>query len=334
MTLGQLWPLVSQVAEKEKETPVQSVAVTVNGYSITKSELDRMCDAVVDQQVQGQSASPEQLAQMRASLSPQILEVLVDNRLLDEDVTRAQIDVTDADLAGEMERLMDAHLVRSGATRAEFEKGLQGQEGMSLKEFLAARASDPNFKQSVLHTRLLGKKYPNELVVTEEAIKARYEESMDSDCSEPAAVRASHILIGTDKTMAQEEKIAVRKRAEAVLAEAKIPGADFGALAAEHSSCPSRAKGGDLGFFPREGAMVEPFAAAAFALKTGEVSDIVETQFGYHIISVTEKKGAVAVPFVQASGAIREQLEAEKLGGLRQRHVAELRKTAEITYPE
>ncbi len=104
------------------------------------------------------------------------------------------------------------------------------------------------------------------------------------------------------------------------MAEAKKPCADFVALAAQHSSCPSRMKGGDLGFFHREGAMVEPFAAAAFALKTGEITDIVETRFGYHIIKVTDKKVAVVVPLERALETIREQLKAKKIGELKQRH--------------
>jgi len=306
----------------------------VNGHQITKSEVDRRCEAVVKEQAQGRPVPPEQLAQLRVRLGPQMLETLIDSRLLDEDVTKAQIKVTDTDLVGEMERLLRAHLVRTGATRAEFEKQIQDQLGTSLKEFMATRATDPNFRQSILHARLLEKKYPKELIVTNEAIKTRYEENLDRDYSKPAMVRASHILIGADGAIAQEEKTAARKKAETVLAEARKPGADFAALAAQHSSCPSRKKGGDLGFFPREGVMVEPFAAAAFALKTGEITDIVETRFGYHIIKVTDKKAAVVVPLERASETIREQLKADMIGNLKQRHVAELRKTAEITYPE
>ena len=334
VALGQSSPPASQSTEQEKAAPVERVAVTVNGHQITKSEADRRCDAVVKEQAQGRAVPPEQLAQLRARLGPQMLETLIDNRLLDEDVTKTQIKVTDTDLVGEMEKLLRAHLVRTGATRAEFEERLQDQLGIPLKEFLATRATDPNFRQAVLHARLLEKKHPKELIVTKEAIKARYEENLDRDYSKPAMVRASHILIGTDGAIAQEEKIAARKKAETALAEAKKPGADFVALAVQHSSCPSRTKGGDLGFFPREGAMVEPFAAAAFALKAGEISDLVETRFGYHIIKVTDKKAAVVVPLEQASETIREQLKAEKIGDLKQRHVAELRKTAEITYPE
>ena len=168
----------------------------VNGHQITKREVDGRCDAVAKEQTPGRAVPPEQLAQLRARLGPQMLETLIDNRLLDEDVTKAQIKVTNTDLVGEMEKLLRAHLVRTGATRAEFEKRLQDQLGIPLKEFLATRAADPDFKQSVLHARLLGKKYPKELLVTDKAIKARYEENLDRDYSKPAMVQASHILIG------------------------------------------------------------------------------------------------------------------------------------------
>ena len=285
-------------------------------------------------QTQGRMIPPAQLAQLRERLGSQILETMIDNRLLDEDVEREQIKVTDDELLGKIEKLLQAHLLRTGLTRAEFEERMQDQQGMPLKEFLEKRATDPNFRQSVLHARLLEKKYPKELSVTTDAIKSHYEKTLERDYSKPAMVQASHILIGTDGAKAEEEKVAARMKAETVLAEAKKPGADFAALATENSTCPSRTKGGDLGSFPRNGAMVEPFAAAAFALKTGEISDIVETRFGYHIIKVTDRTEAVVIPLEQASETIREQLKAEKMGDLKQSHLVELKKTAEITYPE
>ena len=334
VTVGQSTQPTSQPGEQEKAAPVERVAVTVNGHQIMETDVEQRIGAIVQEQTQGRRIPPGQLAQLRERLEPQILETLIDNRLLDEDVERAQIKVTDDELSGEMEKLLQGHLLRTGATRAEFEKRMQDQRGIPLQEFLAKRAADPEFKQSMLHARLLEKKYPNELAVTDEAIKVRYEETLDRDYSKPAKVRASHILIGTDGATAEEDKVAARKKAETVLAEAKEPGADFAALATEHSACPSKTKGGDLGLFPREGAMVEPFAAAAFALKTGEISDVVETRFGYHIIKVTDKKEAVVIPLEQASETIREQLKAERMDDLKQRHIAELRKTAEITYPE
>lgn len=334
VTLGHSSPPAPGATGPEKMAPGESVAATVNGHKIKQSEVDQRCDAVVKEQARGRPVPPDQLAQLRARLAPAVLETLVDNWLLDEDVTKAKIKVTDAELVAEMEKLLRGHLVRIGATRAEFEKRLQDQLGIPLKEFVATRAADPTFKQSVLYARLLENKYAKDLIVTDEAIKTRYEEELERDYSRPAMVQASHILIGTDETMAQEDKTAARKKAETILAEARKPGADFAALAGQHSTGPSRTNGGDLGFFPREGALVEPFAAAAFALKKGEISDIVETRFGYHIIKVTDKKAAVVVPLKRASETIREQLRTEKIGDLKRRRVAELRKTAEITYPE
>jgi parvulin-like peptidyl-prolyl isomerase len=89
-------------------------------------------------------------------------------------------------------------------------------------------------------------------------------------------VRASHILV--DK---QSQALRIQEELRA--------GKDFKALAREHSTCPSRKRGGDLGFFGR-GQMVKGFERAAFALKVGEVSGPVKTQFGYHIIKKTAEK--------------------------------------------
>lgn len=90
-------------------------------------------------------------------------------------------------------------------------------------------------------------------------------------------VRASHMLV---KTM---------EEAKEILEELKN-GASFSKLANERSLCPSKKRGGDLGFFTR-GKMVREFEKAAFALKKGEISDAVKTKFGYHIIKVTDRKG-------------------------------------------
>ena len=115
----------------------------------------------------------------------------------------------------------------------------------------------------------------------------------------PEQVRASHILISTKpidpNADPNQAKAQAKDKAEELLKKVK-DGADFAALAKENSDCPSNAQGGDLGLFPR-GQMVKPFEDAAFALKVGEISDLVETQFGYHIIKVTEHQDPNQITF-------------------------------------
>jgi parvulin-like peptidyl-prolyl isomerase len=105
----------------------------------------------------------------------------------------------------------------------------------------------------------------------------------------PNTIRASHILIsykGTPVTEATRSQAEAKQLAEQLLARVKA-GEDFAKLAETYSDCPSAEDGGDLGPFPK-GRMVPPFDQAAFALRPGQISGIVETQFGYHIIKRTQ----------------------------------------------
>jgi peptidyl-prolyl cis-trans isomerase C len=321
-------------AAEEPPAPEGEVAVVVNGHPILESEIEEVFQNILQEQVQGRRVSESMITQARKGLRPQILDVLIQQELLDEAAEEAGITVTDTECRAEMDAAMRAHLVRSGMSREEFGDQIQAAEGMTMDEFLSKRASDPNFRKSMIHTRLIEKKFPDEVAVTEEEVRRQYDRDRDRVFSQPETVRASHILISTEEAQSEEQKAAARKRAEELREAARSDGADFAALAKENSSCPSSAQGGDLGFFPREGAMVEPFAAAAFALKTGEVSDVVETQFGYHVIKVTGRKEAKVVPFEEAKIAIEEQIHDGKVAEVRQRYATELKEGAEITYPE
>jgi peptidyl-prolyl cis-trans isomerase D len=105
----------------------------------------------------------------------------------------------------------------------------------------------------------------------------------------PEQVRASHILLKTD---GGKDEAAVRKQAEDILKQAKAPGADFAALAKKYSEDEgSKATGGDLDYFSK-GRMVPEFESAAFSMQPGQISDLVKSQFGFHIIKVVDKKPA------------------------------------------
>jgi peptidyl-prolyl cis-trans isomerase D len=143
------------------------------------------------------------------------------------------------------------------------------------------------------------------MTATPQEVQAAYEQNK-AMFSTPEQVRASHILLKTEG----KDAAAVRKQAEAVLAKVKA-GGDFAALAKQYSEDGSKDAGGDLDYFGR-GSMVKPFEDAAWALEVGQTSGLVESQFGFHIIKLTDKKAAVTRTFDQVKPQLEDQIKSQK----------------------
>jgi peptidyl-prolyl cis-trans isomerase C len=135
-------------------------------------------------------------------------------------------------------------------------------------------------------------------------------------------VRASHILIPVNSSMTEAQKTEARTQAEGILKRVKA-GEDFATLAKQYSKDSSAQAGGDLNYFER-GKMVPAFEQAAFSLKPGDVSNVVETPFGYHIIKVTDHKDAHTVPLAEVSDRLGEFLKQRKQQELTQNFIQAL----------
>jgi peptidyl-prolyl cis-trans isomerase D len=136
----------------------------------------------------------------------------------------------------------------------------------------------------------------------------------------PEERHAAHILIKAEKSAPAAERDKAKARAQALLAEARKNPAGFAELAKKNSEDPgSKEQGGDLGFFTRE-AMVKPFSDAAFKLKPGEVSEVVESDFGFHVIKLLEARGGQKKGFEE----VRAQIEDEVKRQLAQRKYSEV----------
>jgi peptidyl-prolyl cis-trans isomerase C len=123
----------------------------------------------------------------------------------------------------------------------------------------------------------------------------------------PEAIRASHVLLRAQKDAPADQAKAAKAKAEEVDAKAK-KGDDFAALAKEFSQDPGSAQnGGDLGFFSK-GQMVPEFEKAAWGLKKGEVSDVVQTDYGFHVIKVTDRRAEGYAPIEEVRPQIKEYL--------------------------
>jgi len=308
-----------------------TAAATIDGFVITDEDIERRFMVIIMEQTRGRMLPPEQLADLRQSFRPQILEELIDDHLLDIDVARAEISMTKDELVSILARSFDGQLLRSNYTRESFAEQLQAAENITIEELLARQADDAALRQALLHVRLIETRYPDEVALSDEAVKSRYERDLDKFYSKPEMVRASHILLG-QQGMTEEQAEAARAQAEAVLIECRQEGADFAELARTHSTGPSGPTGGDLDFFSRE-AMVAPFADAAFAMQVGDISELVKSEFGFHIILVTDRRESYVVPLDQVALSIQDELRIEKVGPLRETHLTKLRQSAKIEYP-
>jgi peptidyl-prolyl cis-trans isomerase C len=167
-------------------------------------------------------------------------------------------------------------------------------------------------KNEYLARMYVQKEVLGKINLTEKDYEAYYNEHK-KEFENPEMVRARHILVAVKPNATEEEKKTALKKAEEILDKAK-KGEDFAKLASEYSDDPgSKAKGGDLGFFT-QGSMVGKFEQVAFTLKPGEISPVVETEFGYHIIKVEERKAAEQQPYE----TVKEQVRAKATQAIQQ----------------
>ena len=314
----------AQVTPKSTETPSgDSAAVTVNGVKITQAELDKQSDLRFKRvAARGASLPPAFLEQARKQFRQQTLEDLIVERLLDEKVKEAKIEVTDDDVTRQLEKIGSSQ--NPPLTVEDFKIRVEAQGGNfnDVKKQL---------KQGMSYQKLMEVQWANLPPVTEEEAKKFYTDN-EKQFQVPEQIRASHILINIDPNADDPNaaKAKAKVKAEDLLKKIK-DGADFAELAKANSDCPSKAKGGDLDFFTK-GQMVAPFENAAFALKPGELSDIVETSYGYHIIKVTDHKDAGQTPFEQAKASLIEQLTEVKRSEAAQKYIESLKSKAKIVY--
>lgn len=199
------------------------------------------------------------------------------------------------------------YAARLNPTEAEIEAFYKANEA----QFRASEQA--SIEYVLLDLDLLGKGEK----VSEADLRKAYEDTKSRYVA-PEEKRASHILIKAGKDSSADLRSKARARAEALALEARKNPAGFAELARQNSDDGSAAQGGDLDFFGR-GAMVKPFEDTAFSLKPGEVSGVVETEFGYHVIMVTGQRGGTGKGFDE----VRAEVEAELRKALAQKRWAE-----------
>ena len=174
----------------------------------------------------------------------------------------------------------------------------------------------------------LDKAVAQKVTISNKDVKRYYNQNKDK-FRQPEQVRARHILIKVNRTAPVEEQKQARKKAEGILARIQA-GEDFATLATEFSEdTGTKQKGGDLGFFQR-GRMVPEFEKAAFSLEPGKVSDIVHSNFGFHIIKVEDRKEPAIRPYEEIKEQLKKKLEVDEKKKAVDQYVEKMAKEAGV----
>jgi peptidyl-prolyl cis-trans isomerase C len=301
LTAAEGQPADSQAAKpaaKVDQLFADKIIAKGKGFEIKQSQLD---DAMAGLKstflARGQTLTPADIAQAQ----PHVLQRLIQIQVL---LTKA----TDADKA-EGKKATDKRL-------EEMVTRMGGEESLN-RQLKSVGTTQEEIKRKMFEESTAEFTLEREMKVTvsDEEVKKFYDDN-PAKFEQPEMVRASHILLSTrnaetNTDLSDAQKATKKKTAEDLLKRARA-GEDFAKLAKEYSEDPgSKDKGGEYQF-PR-GQMVPEFEAAAFSLKTNEVSEIVTTQFGYHIIKLSEKIPAKKLAFDKVAPDIREFLRQQQM---------------------
>ncbi|MFW6230451.1 MAG: peptidylprolyl isomerase [Nanoarchaeota archaeon] len=281
------------------------VAATVNGERIYVSEVEEQYQQIPQQLKQG----------MTKSL---VLDQIITQEVLVQEAQDEGIRVTD----DELDTFVDNAVERSGWTREEFEKVLEAQDLTfeNLKDL---------YRVSLVIEKLINQTVLGNIQVTDEEVRSFYENNTEEFTVKEEQVRVQHILISNESV----NDTAARELAEDLRYRA-VNGANFSKLALNYSDDPSAATNlGDLGFFGR-GRMVAAFEEMAFRLENeGDLSEVVGTQFGYHILKLIDSREAGdVIPFEDVRDQIRQDILSQKQAVAVEEYIREQRADAAIEF--
>lgn len=291
-----------------------AVVIRVNGKDITRGEILEVMGAAMQQM--GGRVPPQQMQQMQAQMYQNVKEQLITKTLLDAAIAVANVEVTTNDLAAAMDE------IRASVPEGQDLESALAQAGTTLEKLTE------NVKEQLATRKFLESKTEGVEPATEEEAKEFYDSNPDR-FKKPENVSASHILIKFDEGDTDETKVAKKAQLEQIRADIVSGTNTFEEAAQAHSGCPSSAQGGALGTFGK-GQMVPEFEVAAFSQEKDEIGDIVETQFGYHIIKVTDHQPESVVSFDEAKESITAYLSGQKKQKVVADYIKSLRDSATI----
>jgi peptidyl-prolyl cis-trans isomerase C len=288
-------PAAAQVAPVPSHAPSRwraadsAIVARVNGVPIRAAELDVALNTVIPLNSYHQNVKPQKLAEMRT----QALDGLIDEELRYQEAVRLKIQIPPAEIERALERARKTYPDRESFERARRASG----------------ATIPQLRTSIERALMIQKAYERVVLpacAVSEADAAAYYRDNRGRFMMPEQVRASLITIAVDPAAPAADWKRARQKTEAI-ARQIASGGSFEGLAREHSADPSKVKGGDLGFVHR-GQLIDEFEQALSGLGAGQVSPVVQTIYGFHLLRLVEIRPAVQKTLAEVQATIMRDL--------------------------
>jgi len=315
-----LWALVAASAvvsiallalASEKKSSEGKIAL-VNGSVITQEDFDREMSRVQRQLLsRGKHLNDSQMP----GIKKEVLESLINRELLYQETQKKGIKIDQSTISEQVTTMK-----KRFPSEAEFKTAL-------TKANLSEVAIKNQIARGLAIEQLIGTYVTQKATVSDQEIKAFYEHHPGL-FKQPEQVLASHIQIKVDPQADEVKRAEAQKKIKEIQQKLQN-GEDFATLAKAFSEGPGKARGGDLGYVSR-GRMGKSFDEAAFALKPKEVSDIVETKFGYHLIKVIEKRPETTTTFEEVKDKLGQYLKQQKAQKEVSIYIHELKEKAKV----
>jgi peptidyl-prolyl cis-trans isomerase C len=302
--------------ESKQDSSKDPVAAIVNGVEISRLDFENTLKVAKEQFAS--IAAEKGIVPDSVNIEKEVIERLISIELMLQDAKKRGITVDKVALDGQM-----AGFRNDFKTEKEFTDYMK--ENKITVDIVKAQITKQMTLQQLQEALLQEMK--EKIKVTEKDSKAFYDANLDK-FNHPDQVKASHILIKVDP---KADKAAVKQALSTIedIRKKAIAGEDFAELAKKNSQGESNIKGGDLGFFSK-GKLQKPFEDAAFTLQPNEISKVVKTELGYHIIKVTERRAAGVIPFAEVKDKINQYLSQRDLDQAQQQYTEDMRKNAKV----
>jgi len=312
LSLVLLLPFFGCTKDSEKYIAV------VNDSKIERQKFDFITDKQIKQiEKMGHTITPDQ----KYGIQKMLLDKMVAIELLVQEAKKANITITDEDVNKRFDAIKAQY-----PNKDDFDKILKDNG-------LTEAGIRDELKKNMMIDTFLEKEVVNKTQIDDAEVKKFYDENKER-FQVPDQVRASHILLKAKAQEGSPEADKENKENKAKLAAIRKDiidkKKDFAAAAKEFSDCPSKEKGGDLGFFSKD-RMIPEFSKVAFSLKPGTISEPFKTNFGYHIMTVTDKQAAHQRTYDEVKGDIKQVIVRQKSGMKVQEYVDNIKKNAKIT---